>query len=52
MIAKYYLKESVKDEMRAFIEGFHDVIPQEYMSVLSDENELELIIGGTPFIDI
>jgi hypothetical protein len=51
MVAKYYLKEQVKDEIRAFSEGFHDVIPVEVISVF-DVDELSLIMGGTPYLDV
>lgn len=37
--------------MRAFTEGFHDVIEQGIMSVF-DPEELELLLGGTPNISI
>jgi len=50
-VAKYYLKNEIKDEMRAFTEGFHDVIGVDVIGIF-DEEELDLILGGTPNIDI
>ncbi len=37
--------------MRAFTEGFHDVIGIDVIGIF-DEEELELILGGNPNIDI
>lgn len=51
LMAAYYLRDDIRDEMRAFTEGFHDVIPLNIISAF-DEDELELLIGGTPYIDI
>lgn len=51
LVAEYYLYKEIKDELRAFTEGFLDVIPKNTISVFDCE-ELELLIGGTPYIDI
>lgn len=51
LLAGYYLKDEIKEEMQAFTEGFHDVIPLKLVTAF-DTEELELIIGGTPYIDI
>ena len=37
--------------MRAFLEGFSDIIPKKLVSIF-DEHELELLISGLPNIDI
>jgi E3 ubiquitin-protein ligase HUWE1 len=51
LVAQYYLHTEVKDEMRAFTEGFHDVIDKNLSSIL-DPDELEFLLGGVPFLDI
>ena len=51
LVARYILGESIRDEIRAFTEGFHDVIPAEVVSIF-DIDELTLIMGGTPYIDV
>ena len=51
LVARYYLYDEVKDELRAFIEGFHDVIPPEVIAIF-DTDELDLIMGGIPLIDV
>lgn len=42
---------SVQDQLRAFLKGFYDIIPQKLISIF-DEHELELLISGLPNIDI
>ena len=51
LVARYLLGDSLADEIRAFTEGFQDVIPAEVVSVF-DIDELTLIMGGTPYIDL
>jgi E3 ubiquitin-protein ligase HUWE1 len=37
--------------LRAFLEGFYQIIPKKLISIF-DEQELELLISGLPTIDI
>ena len=47
------IKESILMifQLRAFLEGFYDIIPKKLVSIF-DEHELELLISGLPNIDI
>ena len=38
-------------QLRAFLEGFYDIIPKKLVSIF-DEHELELLISGLPKINI
>ncbi|EHY57695.1 E3 ubiquitin-protein ligase tom1 [Exophiala dermatitidis] len=48
---RYRLTTSVKDQLEAFVKGFHDIIPAELIAIF-DEQELELLISGLPEIDV
>lgn len=48
---RYRLTTSVKDQLEAFVRGFHDIIPAELIAIF-DEQELELLISGLPEIDV
>ncbi|KAF8750975.1 hypothetical protein RHS01_08862 [Rhizoctonia solani] len=49
--AQYRLYTSIKDQIEALLAGFYDIIPKELISIFN-EQELELLISGTPDIDI
>ncbi|CAE7209973.1 unnamed protein product [Rhizoctonia solani] len=49
--AQYRLSTSIKDQIEALLAGFYDIIPKELISIFN-EQELELLISGTPDIDI
>jgi len=51
LITKWRIERRVEDQFKAFIEGFHDLIPAELITVF-DERELELLIGGIADIDV
>lgn len=51
LVCEYKLINSVRDQLDQFLEGFHDVIPKDIVSIF-DEQELELLISGLPDIDI
>lgn len=51
LIAEYRLTTSIKDQLQAFLEGFYEIVPKEHISVF-DEKELELLISGTPDIEV
>lgn len=51
LVCEYRLIESVRDQLNHFLEGFHDIIPKDIVSIF-DEQELELLISGLPDIDI
>ncbi|KAG9103766.1 hypothetical protein FRC06_008224 [Ceratobasidium sp. 370] len=49
--AQYRLFTSIKDQIEALLAGFYDIIPKELISIFN-EQEVELLISGTPDIDI
>ncbi len=51
LYTKYLMTDSIKEQIEAFQKGFNEIIPREYTSIFN-ENDLELIISGTPDIDI
>ncbi|KAG8423266.1 E3 ubiquitin-protein ligase tom1 [Metarhizium acridum] len=51
LVVEHKLLSSVKEQMEKFLQGFHDIIPAELISIFN-EQELELLISGLPDIDI
>ncbi|KAH3683538.1 hypothetical protein WICPIJ_005483, partial [Wickerhamomyces pijperi] len=51
LVVEYRLQKSVKEQMDNFLQGFHEIIPKELISIF-DEQELELLISGLPDIDV
>ncbi|KAL9132102.1 MAG: hypothetical protein Q9217_000138 [Psora testacea] len=51
LVVEYRLTGSVQSQLEKFLEGFHDVVPPELISIF-DEQELELLISGLPDIDV
>ncbi|KIJ39919.1 hypothetical protein M422DRAFT_257242 [Sphaerobolus stellatus SS14] len=49
--AQYRLTNSIKEQLNALLGGFYDVIPKDLISIFN-EKEVELLISGTPDIDI
>ena len=50
LVAQHRMTSSIKAQLHAFLEGFHDLIPRDLVSIF-DEKELELLISGMPEID-
>ena len=40
----------IKDQIEAFLDGLHDLIPKDLLAIF-DARELELMISGMPEID-
>jgi len=49
--AEYRLVKSIKDQIEAFLNGFYEIIPKDLIAIFN-EQELELLISGTPDIDV
>ncbi|KAI0633753.1 hypothetical protein C8Q77DRAFT_809629 [Trametes polyzona] len=49
--ANYRLYSSIKDQIEALLAGFYEIIPKDLISIFN-ERELELLISGTPDIDV
>lgn len=51
LVTEQRLTLSIRKQIDAFLEGFHDIIPQPLIRIFS-EKELELLISGLPDIDV
>jgi E3 ubiquitin-protein ligase HUWE1 len=44
------MAKDIEQQLKAFLEGFHELIPSNLISIFSSK-ELELMISGLPDID-
>lgn len=51
LITEQRLTASIRKQIDAFLDGFHDIIPSSLIRIFS-ETELELLISGLPDIDV
>ena len=51
LISQMKMTGSIRSQIKAFLDGFYDIIPKHLISIFSD-TELELLISGLPTIDI
>lgn len=51
LVTEQKLTTAIKDQINAFVQGFHDIIPASLIQIFN-EQELELLISGLPDIDI
>jgi E3 ubiquitin-protein ligase HUWE1 len=51
LLAEFTCTKTINAQINAFLEGFRDLIPVKLISIFS-EKELELLIAGTPDIDV
>lgn len=49
--AHHRMTAAIRKQLDAFLEGFHDLVPPELVSIF-DAQELELLISGLPAIDL
>ncbi|XP_006461106.1 hypothetical protein AGABI2DRAFT_204611 [Agaricus bisporus var. bisporus H97] len=49
--AQYRLYSSIKEQIENLLNGFYEIIPKELIAIFN-EQELELLISGTPDIDV
>ncbi|KAF8625408.1 hypothetical protein AX15_005373 [Amanita polypyramis BW_CC] len=49
--AQYRLFSSIKEQIESLSEGFYEIVPKELI-IIFNEQELELLISGTPDIDV
>ncbi|KAF9268895.1 hypothetical protein L218DRAFT_977318 [Marasmius fiardii PR-910] len=49
--AQYRLYSSIKDQIENLLSGFYEIIPKDLITIFN-EQELELLISGTPDIDV
>ena len=50
LVAQFKMSNGIRKQIDSFLEGFHELIPPELISIFS-EKELELLICGMPDID-
>jgi E3 ubiquitin-protein ligase NEDD4 len=50
-VVDWKVRGRVREQLSAFLEGFHQIIPKDLIAVF-DERELELLIGGLAEIDV
>ncbi|KAI9883191.1 MAG: hypothetical protein M1823_005048 [Watsoniomyces obsoletus] len=51
LLTEWRIQKRVEEQFKAFVEGFHELIPPDLVNVF-DERELELLIGGIAEIDV
>lgn len=51
LVTEQRLTNSIRSQIDAFLDGFHEIIPRELIALFS-EQELELLISGLPDIDV
>jgi E3 ubiquitin-protein ligase HUWE1 len=51
LIVENRLTTAIKDQLNAFLSGFHEIVPLNLVTIFN-EKELELLISGVPDIDI
>lgn len=51
LVCQEKMTGSIRKQLNAFLEGFYDIIPKRLISIFN-EQELELLISGLPYIDI
>jgi len=51
LVSEWRIQKRVTEQLEAFSEGFHELVPQQLVNVF-DERELELLIGGISEIDM
>jgi E3 ubiquitin-protein ligase HUWE1 len=49
--AQYRLYSSIKEQIDSLLAGFYDIIPKDLISIFN-EQEVELLISGTPDVDV
>ncbi|KAI5385562.1 E3 ubiquitin-protein ligase UPL1 isoform X2 [Lathyrus oleraceus] len=51
LVAEHLLTNAIRPQINSFLEGFHEMVPRELISIFNDK-ELELLISGLPEIDL
>ncbi|KAK3102129.1 hypothetical protein FSP39_009035 [Pinctada imbricata] len=51
LVCQMKMTGAIRQQIKAFMEGFYDIIPKRLISIFN-EQELELLISGLPTIDI
>ncbi|WWC91853.1 uncharacterized protein L201_006800 [Kwoniella dendrophila CBS 6074] len=51
LVVSYRLDNSIKDQIKAFLEGFYDIIPRQIIQIF-EPDQLELLISGITTVDV
>ncbi|EER14187.1 ubiquitin-protein ligase, putative [Perkinsus marinus ATCC 50983] len=51
-VCEHKMTSGIQDQLQAFLEGFHELVPADLVGTLFDDKELELLIAGLPTIDV
>ncbi|WVQ77455.1 hypothetical protein IAR50_007141 [Cryptococcus sp. DSM 104548] len=51
LVVSYRLDNSIRDQIKAFLEGFYDIIPHELIQIF-EPDQLELLISGITTVDV
>jgi E3 ubiquitin-protein ligase HUWE1 len=51
LVAAHRMTDSIRDQIAAFSRGFNEIVPHDVVRILNP-SELELLISGTPSIDV
>ncbi|KAJ1979372.1 hypothetical protein H4R34_002850 [Dimargaris verticillata] len=51
LVTNWKIRGRIEDQLKAFLDGFHQLIPRDLI-VVFDERELELLVGGIAEIDL
>jgi E3 ubiquitin-protein ligase HUWE1 len=51
LLSHHSMTSAIRSQINFFLEGFHDLVPAELISIFSP-TELELLISGLPDVDI
>ncbi|SSD61350.1 probable E3 ubiquitin-protein ligase RSP5 [Saccharomycodes ludwigii] len=51
LFTQWKICDRIKEQLKAFMDGFNEIIPEDLVTVF-DERELELLIGGIAEIDV
>ena len=52
LVCEHKLTRGFQEQLKAFLQGFHEICPKEIIGTLFDDKELEMLISGLPSIDI
>jgi len=52
LVCEHKLTRGIQEQLKAFLQGFHELIPENIVGSLFDDKELEMLISGLPSIDI
>ncbi|GHJ84973.1 hypothetical protein NliqN6_1375 [Naganishia liquefaciens] len=51
LVVEHRLESAIKDQVKAFLDGFYEVIPRNLITIF-DPDQLELLISGISIIDV